>query len=91
MFTIVFTRPDIAFVIGKLSQYISDLVEYYSHALKNLIRYLQLTITQKIRYGPGGDISTLLYTLTLIGLEIELIGRAYLEVLLYSIEDLSLG
>ena len=54
MFAIVLTWPDIAFVIGKLSQYMSDPVERHGHALKNLMRYLQLTITQKIRYGPGG-------------------------------------
>ena len=37
IYAIILKRLDIAFVIGKLSQYISDLVEYYRHILKGLI------------------------------------------------------
>jgi hypothetical protein len=54
MFAIVLTRPDIAFTLRKLSQYISDPAEHYSHALKNLLRYLRSTVTIKLCYGPGG-------------------------------------
>jgi hypothetical protein len=54
MFAIVLTRPDIAFTLRKLGQYMSDPAEHYSHALKNLLRYLRLTVTMKLRYGPGG-------------------------------------
>lgn len=54
MFAMVLTRPDIAFVLGKLAQYMSDPAEHHGHALKNLFRYLNSTITQKLRYGPGG-------------------------------------
>jgi hypothetical protein len=53
MFAMVLTRLDIAFTLGKLSQYISDLAEHYGHDLKNLLRYLRLTVTMKLRYGLG--------------------------------------
>jgi hypothetical protein len=45
MYLIVFTKLDIAFAIGKLSQYISKPIEYYGHTLKGLIRYLKSTIS----------------------------------------------
>ena len=32
----------------------SDLAVFYSYALKNLMRYLQSTVSQKLRFGPGG-------------------------------------
>ena len=54
MYAMIFTRPDIAFVLGKLSQYMSDPAEHHGHALKALMRYLKSTITQRIRYRPGG-------------------------------------
>jgi hypothetical protein len=54
MFVMVLTRPDIAFVLGKLAQHMSDPAEYHGHALKNLLRYLNSTITQKLQYSPGG-------------------------------------
>ncbi|KAI1668818.1 hypothetical protein L13192_06277 [Pyrenophora tritici-repentis] len=55
MYAMVFTRPDIAFVLGRLAQYMRDPVEMHGTALKNLMRYLRSTVKQKIRFGPGGD------------------------------------
>jgi hypothetical protein len=54
MYAMIFTRPDIAFVLGKLSQFMSEPVEHHGHALKYLMRYLKSTIKQRLRYGPGG-------------------------------------
>src|SRR5450631_1636048 len=54
MYAIIFIRPDIAFTLGKLSQFISDPAKHHSHALKSLFRYLKSIIKTKIRYGPGG-------------------------------------
>jgi hypothetical protein len=54
MFAIVLTRLDIAFTLGKLSQYMSDPAEHHGYALKNLLRYLRSTVTMKLRYGLGG-------------------------------------
>jgi hypothetical protein len=54
LYIIVFTRPNIAFVLGKLSQFMSDLAKRHNHALKNLLRYVKSTIQQKLHFGPGG-------------------------------------
>jgi hypothetical protein len=54
MHTIVLTRPNIVFILGRLSQYISDPAEHYGYVLKNLMHYLRTTITQKLHYGKGG-------------------------------------
>ena len=48
----VFTRPDIAFATGKLSQYLKELVECHGTGLKGLLRYIGWTIDLQIRYGP---------------------------------------
>lgn len=55
MYAMIFTRPDIAFVVGKLSQSMSDPAKHHGHALKHLFRYLKSTASQKLRYGPGGE------------------------------------
>jgi hypothetical protein len=54
MYAMIFTRPDIAFILGKLSQYMSDPAKPHGHALKSLLRYLKSTVKTRIRYGPGG-------------------------------------
>jgi len=54
MYAMIFTRPDIAFTVGKLSQSMSDPAEHHGHALKHLFRYLKSTAHQKLRYSPGG-------------------------------------
>ena len=54
MYAMILTRPDIAFALGKLSQHMSGPCERHGRALKKLMRYLISTVTQKLRYGPGG-------------------------------------
>jgi hypothetical protein len=54
MYGMVFTRPDIAFTLGRLSQHVKSPVERHGHALKWLLQYIKSTIKQKIRLGPGG-------------------------------------
>jgi len=55
IYTIIFTRPDITFVLDKLSQYISKLAEYHRYILKYLIKYLKSTVKQKLYYRPGRE------------------------------------
>jgi Reverse transcriptase (RNA-dependent DNA polymerase)/gag-polypeptide of LTR copia-type len=62
MYSMVYTRPDIAFAIGRLSQYMTDPSEHHGHAVKGLMRYLRSTIAQKIRYGPSGHKPLILYS-----------------------------
>ena len=44
MYGMVFTRPDIAFVLARLAQYMSDPATHHGHALKNVMRYIRSTI-----------------------------------------------
>jgi hypothetical protein len=48
------TRPDIAFVLGRLSYYMAKLAKHDGVAPKNRMRYLRLTIQQKLLVGPRG-------------------------------------
>ncbi|KAI0995187.1 hypothetical protein K3495_g12995 [Podosphaera aphanis] len=50
----IFTRPDIAFVLSRLSQFMKDPAVHHGVALKSLIRYLRSTVKQRLRFGPGG-------------------------------------
>ena len=55
MYAAVHTRPDIAFALGKLSQYLSDPAIHHGHALKALLRCVRSTIDLGILYGTRGD------------------------------------
>jgi hypothetical protein len=44
------TRPDIAFAINKLAQYMLNPINYHQNTVKHLIRYLRLTKDMEIRY-----------------------------------------
>ncbi|KAI1004161.1 hypothetical protein K3495_g4052 [Podosphaera aphanis] len=58
MCAMVYTRPDIAFALGRLSQHMQDPAEHHASALKRLMRYLRFTIKAKIRFGPRGGLVT---------------------------------
>jgi hypothetical protein len=53
IYPMVYTRPDIAFALRRLSQYMTKSAKHYGIALKNLMRYLRSTVKQKLRFGPG--------------------------------------
>jgi hypothetical protein len=55
MYAMVYSRPDIAFHIGQLSQQLRDPAKKHESAVKEIGRYLRSTIKQKIRFGPSGD------------------------------------
>ncbi|KAI0992615.1 hypothetical protein K3495_g15570, partial [Podosphaera aphanis] len=54
MYAMIFTRPDIAFVLCRLSQFMKDPAVHHGIALKSLMRYLRSTVKQRLRFGPGG-------------------------------------
>ena len=54
MHAMVYTRPDITWIVGRLAQFMTKPAEHHGHALKSLIRYLRTTVKQKLRFGPGG-------------------------------------
>ena len=77
-YAMIFTRPDIAFTLGRLSQFMKDPVVHHGHALKNPMRYLRSTIKQKICLGQVEPIQTnLLYILMQTGLQTRAIGKAF--------------
>lgn len=56
MYAMVYTRPDIAFALGRLSQYMQDPCEHHERAVKRLLRYTKSTISHRIRFGPDGKL-----------------------------------
>ena len=55
MYACILTRPDIAFVLGRLSQYLSDPAKHYRQALKNLLRYIRSTIDEGLIFSASGS------------------------------------
>jgi transposase InsO family protein len=53
MYAMIYTRPDIAFVLGRLAQFMQDPAEHHASALKRLMRYLRSTIDLRIRFGSS--------------------------------------
>jgi Reverse transcriptase (RNA-dependent DNA polymerase) len=53
MHAAVYTRPDIAFVANKVSQYNADPSAAHMHAAKHLLRYLKGSIDLGITYSAG--------------------------------------
>lgn len=62
MFAMVYTRPDIAFALRRLSQFKKDPAEYHMSALKKLLRYLRWTINHKLKFGPSEESSVVIYS-----------------------------
>src|SRR5258708_21017846 len=55
MHAMLHTRPDLAFALGKLSQYMQDPSELHWTYLKALLRYVRSSIDLRLRYGPRID------------------------------------
>ena len=53
MHLMVYTRPDIAFALGKLSQFMKDPTAKHGHGIKALLRYIRSSCDRKITYGKG--------------------------------------
>ena len=45
-------RPDVAFTVNKLAQYMADPARFHQSAVKHLLRYLRSTKDTQICYGP---------------------------------------
>jgi len=55
----IFTRPDLAYVIGTLSKYVSKPCKQHLIAAKRVFRYLQLTKNFHLKYSRGTPGDTL--------------------------------
>jgi hypothetical protein len=58
----LFSRPDIAFAVSKLSQFNSDPTETHMRAARHVLAYLKGTIDYSIIYGDASDIEVHAYT-----------------------------
>ena len=60
---LAYTRPDIAFAVNKLSQYLSTPKVQHWIACKRLLRYIKVTIGLGLWFSPSlGDLSLTVYT-----------------------------
>ena len=51
MYAMIATRPDIAFAVGVVSRYMSNLGKKHWEAVKGILRYLKATKNMRICYG----------------------------------------
>ncbi|KHJ30018.1 putative effector [Erysiphe necator] len=62
MFAMVYTRADIAFALGRLSQYMKEPVKKHGQALKKLMRYLRFTSDYRLCFKPGESVNLVVYS-----------------------------
>lgn len=55
MYAMIYTRIDIAFILGRLAQYMQDPAEHHKAALSRVLRYLRSTIEYRICFGPSAE------------------------------------
>ena len=53
MYAMVATRPDIAYVVGVVSMYMSNPRKKHWEAVKSILRYLSGTTNRELCYGHG--------------------------------------
>lgn len=53
MYTMVATRPDIAYVVGAVNHYMSNLGKKHWDVVKSIVRYLSGTVDWQLCYGRG--------------------------------------
>jgi ATP-binding cassette subfamily B (MDR/TAP) protein 1 len=53
MYAMVCTRPDIAYAVGVVSQFMTNLGEAHWNAVKWILRYLKGTSRSCLRFGSG--------------------------------------
>ena len=53
MYAMVCTRPDIAFIVGTVSHYMSNLGKEHWEITKWILKYLKGTSSVCLRYGSG--------------------------------------
>ena len=54
MFLVIATRPDIAFAVNKLSQYLTEPRKVHLHAAKHVLRYIKSSIGYGLTFSAKG-------------------------------------
>jgi hypothetical protein len=62
MYAMVYTRPDIAFALGKLSQHMQNPSEKNWTYLKALMRYVRSSLCLRLGFGRGTNLDLTVYT-----------------------------
>ena len=62
MWAAVHTRPDIAFLTGRLSQFLSDSTKQHDEGLKHLLRYLRSIINLGLMLDGSGSLKVVEYS-----------------------------
>ncbi|KHJ33283.1 putative effector [Erysiphe necator] len=62
MFALIYTRPDIAFAPGRLSQYMKSPTKKHGYALKKLMRYLRYTVDYRLRFSSKETVTLVAYS-----------------------------
>lgn len=62
IFTMIYTRPNITFKLGRLIQFMKDPAEFRKAAIKKLFCYIRLIISHKLKFGPGRESYTAMYS-----------------------------
>ncbi|KAI1007897.1 hypothetical protein K3495_g334 [Podosphaera aphanis] len=62
MFAMVYTRADIAFALGRLSQFMKEPTEKHGYALKRLMRYLKSTVDYRLCFSTKGRVNLEVYS-----------------------------
>lgn len=62
MYAMIYTRPDIAYALGRLSQFMRDPAKHHMRALRRVMRYLRFTIDYRLCFGPYGQTSLIVYS-----------------------------
>ncbi|KAI0998706.1 hypothetical protein K3495_g9489 [Podosphaera aphanis] len=61
MFAMIYTRADIAFALGRLSQFMKEPTEKHGYALKRLMRYLRSTVDYRLCFSTKGRVNLEVY------------------------------
>ena len=78
------TRPDLSWIVSKLSQHLAEPKQQHWTAAKHLLRYLKGTMDQELHYrkceGPGPKAYSLRGIVTLIGQLTKVTEEAPLDI-----------
>ncbi|KAI0999804.1 hypothetical protein K3495_g8395 [Podosphaera aphanis] len=62
MYAMVYTQADIAFVLGRLSQFMRDPATHHEQTLRRMMRYVMSTVDLRLRYDPAGTLELVVYS-----------------------------
>ncbi|GJY68341.1 zinc finger, CCHC-type containing protein [Tanacetum coccineum] len=83
MYAMIYTRPDIAFDVGKLSRYTSNLRTQHWQAIQRVLKYLKKTMDYRLLYFGYPSVLEEFVALAAAGKEAEWLKNLLLEIPLW--------